>query len=64
MRQFAEIESGNIEEITLINENDDHFDLITSKECDLVKYGNLSKRYRINQWIKSINEVAENTEDV
>ena len=64
MRQFAEIESGNIEEITLINENDDHFDLITSKECDLVKYGNLSKRYRINQWIKSISEVAENTEDV
>ena len=42
MVQFAELKGVEIEDIVLLHEFDNHFDLVVSGSSDLVKFGGLS----------------------
>ena len=64
MKKFAELKDIDIGEMVLFHENECHFNLIVSKQCDLAVNGSLS--YRFNKSIDDIvrEETKEDSEDV
>ena len=48
MGKFAELQNVQIDDLVLLHENDNHFDLVVSANSELVKYGNLSSRNNHN----------------
>ena len=60
MKQFAELQDVEINEMVLLHENDNHFDLIVSGDSQLVKYGNMSGRKDV---ISENEEVFKEDED-
>ena len=44
MKEFAKLKNVTIDDMTLLHENDCHFNLIISKEHDLAVFGSLSQR--------------------
>ena len=48
MKEFAELDV-EMEDLVLLHEDDIHFNLIISKDSDLVKYGSLSKRLNCDE---------------
>ena len=57
MIQFAELKNVIKEDLNLLHEDDCHFNLIISKDHDLVKLGNLSKRLDQSIILNSDREV-------
>ena len=45
LKKFSELKDTKIDDLVLLHENDSHFNLVVSKESDLVKYGSLSYRF-------------------
>ena len=47
LKKFAVLQNVELEDMTLLHENDVHFNLIISRDSDLVKLGSLSYRFNI-----------------
>ena len=47
LKKFSELKDTKIDDLVLLHENDSHFNLVVSKESDLVKYGSLSYRFNV-----------------
>ena len=47
MKEFAELNNVELDEMVLLHQTDNHFNLIVSKDSDLAKYGSLSYRFNV-----------------
>ena len=47
MKEFAELKNVELDEMVLLHQTDNHFNLIVSKDSDLAKYGSLSYRFNV-----------------
>ena len=64
MKQFAELNDVDMEEMVMFHENDCHFNLVVNKESDLATKGNLSRRFNIGPLlVEDYNDEAEVTEN-
>ena len=59
LKKFAELKDVKIDDLVLLHEKDTHFNLVTSKESDLAKYGSLSFRFNIGP----MNDADEDKDD-
>ena len=59
MKELAEL-NVEMEDLVLLHEDDIHFNLIISKNSDLVKYGSLSKRFDCDDNSEASEEDIEN----
>ena len=59
MAEFAEIKNVDLGEMVLLHQNESHFDLIVSGNCDLAKLGSLSHRFGV----VPLFEIGEETND-
>ena len=65
MKEFAELKNVIIDDMTLLHENDCHFNLIISKDHDLAVFGSLSQRLDeipLAQNVKEVNIDSQNDE--
>ena len=49
MSDIAELKDVNIEDLVLLHENDNHFDLVVAESSELIKFGGLSDRNIMSQ---------------
>ena len=63
LKQFAEFKEKTMNDLVLLHEDDIHFNLVVSKESDLVKYGSLSYRFNIGPIMDEIDEEKTSSKD-
>ena len=52
----------NLDVMTLLHENDQHFNLVIDKKSDLAVLGSLSFRFNVGPILDTMNDVASETE--
>ena len=52
LKKFAVLPNVELDDMTLLHENDVHFNLVVSRDSDLVKLGSLSYRFNIGPLAK------------
>ena len=67
LEKFAVLPNVELDDMTLLHENDVHFNLVVSRDADLVKHGSLSYRFNIGPLAKerdTLNEVTGNKSEL
>ena len=59
MEKFAELTNVKLDDMTLLHENDTHFNLIVNKNSDLAVLGSLSHRFKVGP----LDECVETNEE-
>ena len=62
LKVFSDFTKADINDMTLLHENDIHFNLVISKNSDLAKLGSLSYRFNVGPLLKRNEEEKENNE--
>ena len=57
MKAYKMLPEGAVPDMTLMHYENQHYNLVISKDCDLAKYGTLS------QWLDNMEETKEETEE-
>ena len=62
LAKYAELKNVKLDDMTILHEDDMHFNLVISKETDLVRLGSLSYRFNIGPFLKKSDDVGDNDE--
>ena len=62
LKAFSDFTGTKINDMTLLHENDNHFNLVISENSDLAKLGSLSYRHNVGPMLKRNNEIKQNKE--
>ena len=62
LKVYSDFTKADINDMTLLHENDIHFNLVISKNSDLAKLGSLSYRFNVGPLLKRNEEEKENDE--
>ena len=64
LKVFAELKNVEMVNLVLLHENDNHFNLIISKDSDLAVLGSLSNRFNVGPIVEEVVEVEAKTEGI